>query len=158
MVAKRRAGACFVRPGIAAIVGGNRIAPPMYQATTRDIEVSVEPSFLPDRSSAAQGYYFWAYAVAIVNRGRESVQLRTRHWIITDSNGREQVVKGDGVVGRQPVLAPGERFEYTSGVPLTTASGFMCGSYRMVSETGEAFDIEIPAFSLDSPVSQRTLN
>jgi ApaG protein len=130
----------------------------MYKAITRNIEVNVEPSFLPDRSSAREGYYFWAYRIVIANRGRETVQLKTRRWIITDSAGQERVVKGEGVVGEQPVLNPGEEFEYTSGVPLPTPSGFMSGSYQMVTGEGESFDIAIPAFSLDSPDTRRTLN
>jgi ApaG protein len=84
--------------------------------------------------------------------------LRTRHWIITDASGRSQEVRGEGVVGEQPVLAPGERFEYTSGVPLPTASGFMAGRYQMVTQSGEPFEIDVPAFSLDSPDMKRTLN
>ena len=97
----------------------------MYRAVTRDIEVTVEPNFLPERSSVENRQYFWSYTIVIVNSGPETVQLRTRHWTITDATGRQQEVRGEGVVGEQPVLAPGERFEYTSGVPLPTASGFM---------------------------------
>lgn len=130
----------------------------MYRAVTRQIEVTVEPCFLPERSSIETGRFFWAYTVAIVNSGNETVQLQTRHWIITDGAGRRQEVHGEGVVGEQPVLGPGERFEYTSGVPLPTASGFMTGTYQMVSENGERFDIDIPTFSLDSPHMKRTLN
>ena len=130
----------------------------MYRAVTRQIEVVVEPCFLPERSSIEKGQFFWAYTVAIVNSGIETVQLQRRHWIITDGTGRQQEVHGEGVVGEQPVLAPGERFEYTSGVPLPTASGFMTGTYQMVSESGERFDIDNPAFSLDSPHMKRTLN
>ena len=130
----------------------------MYKAVTRAIEVNVEPSFMPDRSSSEKHYYFWAYRILIVNRGTETVQLKTRHWIITDGSGREQVVKGEGVVGEQPTLAPGETFEYTSGVPLQTPSGFMTGRYLMVTDRGERFEIEIPTFSLDCPSGGRTLN
>ena len=130
----------------------------MYKAVTRAIEVNVEPSFMPDRSSSEKHYYFWAYRILIVNRGTETVQLKTRHWIITDGSGREQVVKGEGVVGEQPTLAPGETFEYTSGVPLQTPSGFMTGRYQMVTDHGERFEIEIPTFSLDCPGGGRTLN
>ena len=130
----------------------------MYQATTRSIEVTVTPRFLKDRSSPENGQYFWAYTIDIVNRGSETVQLKTRHWRITDAFGRLQEVKGDGVVGEEPVLKPGENFEYTSGVPLPTPSGFMAGSYGMVTESGEPFDIDIPAFSLDLPQEGRTLN
>lgn len=130
----------------------------MYRATTRQIEVIVEPQFLPERSAPEKQQFFWAYTIVIVNTGRETVQLKTRHWIITDGIGRSQEVRGEGVIGEQPVLAPGERFEYTSGVPLTTASGFMTGHYQMVNDRGERFDIDIPLFSLDSPDTQRTLN
>lgn len=130
----------------------------MYRAVTRNIEVIVEPSFMPERSSTDDGRFFWAYTIAIVNSGDETVQLKTRHWIITDETGLHQEVRGEGVVGEQPVLSPGERFEYTSGVPLSTPSGFMTGSYQMVTKDGEPFDIEIPTFSLDSPNQKRTLN
>lgn len=130
----------------------------MYRAVTRQIEVIVEPTFLPERSSVEDGRFFWAYTIVIVNSGRETVQLKTRHWIITDGTGRNQEVHGEGVVGEQPILEPGERFEYTSGVPLSTASGFMTGSYQMVTEDGEPFEIDIPTFSLDSPGQKRTLN
>jgi len=130
----------------------------MYRAVTRKIEVSVTPRFLPERSSETEGYYFWAYTIGIKNHGAETVQLKTRHWRITDGNGRLQEVRGAGVVGEEPVLKPGESYEYTSGVPLQTSSGFMLGSYGMVSESGEQFDIEVPAFSLDAPASKRVLN
>jgi ApaG protein len=86
------------------------------------------------------------------------VQLKTRHWRITDANGRLQEVRGAGVVGKEPVLKPGQNYEYTSGVPLPTPSGFMVGSYGMVTEAGEPFDIAIPAFSLDLPQDGRTIN
>ena len=130
----------------------------MYRAVTRQIEVTVEPNYLPDRSSADKNQFFWAYTIVIRNRSPETVQLRTRHWVITDASGRSQDVRGEGVVGEQPVLGPGEHFEYTSGVPLATPSGFMTGSYQMVTEAGEKFDIEVPTFSLDSPDAKRTLN
>ena len=130
----------------------------MYRAVTRQIEVTVEPRFMPERSSVERSQCFWAYSIVITNAGRETVQLRTRHWIITDATGKKQEVKGDGVVGEQPTLAPGERFEYTSGVPLPTASGFMTGRYQMVTAGGEKFEIDVPTFSLDSPDSKRVLN
>ena len=130
----------------------------MYRATTRSIEVTVTPQFLDERSSPANNYYFWAYTIEIVNRGSETVQLISRHWRITDAVGRVQEVRGPGVVGEQPVLGPGQSFQYTSGVPLPTPSGFMVGSYNMVSTAGEGFDIDIPAFSLDSPTVERTIN
>lgn len=132
--------------------------PAMYRAVTRKIEVTVKPRFMSERSAPASGYYFWAYTIEITNLGDETVQLKTRHWRITDELGRLQEVKGPGVVGEEPVLKPGESFEYTSGVPLPTPSGFMAGSYGMVSAVGEHFDIEIPAFSLDSSDAVRTLN
>jgi ApaG protein len=130
----------------------------MYRAVTRQIEVTVEPNFLPERSAPDRQQYFWSYTIAITNLGNETVQLQTRHWIITDGTGHRQNVRGEGVVGEQPVLAPGERFEYTSGVPLPTASGIMTGRYQMVTESGERFEIEVPTFSLDSPDGKRTLN
>jgi ApaG protein len=130
----------------------------MYRAVTRQIEVTVEPNFVPEQSSADRSRYFWSYTIVITNSGEETVQLKTRHWIITDASGRQQEVKGEGVVGEQPILGPGERFEYTSGVPLSTASGFMTGRYQMVTESGERFEIDVPAFSLDSPDSKRVLN
>src|ERR1700744_2629753 len=130
----------------------------MYRAVTRQIEVTVEPRFMPERSSVERSQYFWAYSIVITNAGRETVQLRTRHWIITDATGKKQEVKGDVVVGEQPTLAPGERFEYPSGVPLPTASGFMTGRYQMVTAGGEKFEIDVPTFSLDSPDSKRVLN
>jgi ApaG protein len=130
----------------------------MYRSVTRNIEVSVTPQYLTDRSSPESGEYFWAYTIEITNRGADTVQLRTRHWRITDGMGRRQEVRGAGVVGKQPVLKPGDSFEYTSGVPLPTPSGFMTGSYGMVGPNGEAFEIEIPTFSLDGPDIKRTLN
>jgi len=130
----------------------------MYRAVTRNIAVSVTPQFLSDRSSPENGYYFWAYTIEIANEGPETVQLKTRHWRITDANGKLQEVRGPGVVGEEPVLKPGESFEYTSGVPLPTPSGFMVGTYGMVTPGGEHFDIDIPAFSLDCQHAKRTIN
>jgi ApaG protein len=130
----------------------------MYRAVTRSIEVSVEPQYVADQSAPEQGHFFWAYTIEITNQGGETVQLKTRHWRITDAHGRLQEVRGAGVVGEQPVLEPGQSFKYTSGVPLPTPSGFMAGSYGMVTAAGERFDIEIPAFSLDIPQGARTIN
>ncbi len=130
----------------------------MYRAVTRKVEVTVTPHFVAERSSPGNGYFFWAYTIDITNLGPETVQLKTRHWRITDALGRLQEVKGPGVVGDEPLLKPGESFEYTSGVPLPTPSGFMAGSYGMVTAEGEHFDIEIPAFSLDSSHAERTIN
>jgi len=130
----------------------------MYRAVTRNIEVTVTPRFLAERSSPDNGYFFWAYTIAITNTGSETVQLRTRHWRITDALGRLQEVKGAGVVGEEPVLKPGQSFEYTSGVPLPTPSGFMTGTYGMQTETGGGFDVEIPTFSLDCSYGEQTIN
>lgn len=130
----------------------------MYNAITRDIKVTVTPRFHTERSSPVKGQYFWAYTVEIANLGREVVQLKSRHWRITDGFGRLQEVRGAGVVGEEPILRPGETFEYTSGVPLPTPTGIMVGSYGMVSESGEQFEIAVPAFSLDTPSLARTLN
>ena len=130
----------------------------MYQAVTRNIEVTVSPRFLPERSSTADSRYFWAYTIEISNRSDTTVQLKTRHWRITDAVGQLQEVRGPGVVGEEPVLEPGASFTYTSGVPLPTPSGFMAGTYGMITPDGERFEIEIPAFSLDSPGAKRTIN
>ena len=130
----------------------------MYRAVTRKIEVTVTPRFLSERSSPANNYFFWAYTIDIANLGGETVQLKTRHWRITDATGKLQEVRGPGVVGEEPVLKPGESFEYTSGVPLPTPSGFMVGSYGMITDKGEHFDIDVPAFSLDSSYVERTIN
>jgi ApaG protein len=134
------------------------VAKSPYCAVTRQIEVRVKPRFLAERSSPENGYYFWAYTITLTNLGRETVQLKTRHWRITDAHGKLQEVRGAGVVGEEPVIKPGENFEYTSGVPLPTSSGFMTGTYGMVSASGEEFQIEIPAFSLDTPQRERTIN
>ncbi|OAN50175.1 Co2+/Mg2+ efflux protein ApaG [Paramagnetospirillum marisnigri] len=130
----------------------------MYSQTTRDIVVTVKPFFLDDQSSPADNHYVWAYRVRIENRGSRTVQLINRHWIITDGIGRVQEVKGPGVVGEQPVLRPGDGYEYTSGTPLPTPSGIMHGTYEMKDEGGESFDIVIPAFSLDSPHDHPSVN
>ena len=130
----------------------------MYTATTRAIKVTVRPQYLPDQSDPAKSQFVWAYQVRIENTGDVTVQLRSRHWKITDALGRQQEVKGRGVVGETPMLRPGEVFEYTSATPLATPSGFMSGTYQMVSESGENFDIEIPTFSLDTPGAKRRLN
>jgi ApaG protein len=130
----------------------------MYTATTRAIQVTVKPQYLPDQSDPSKSQYVWAYQVRIENKGDQTVQLHSRHWKITDGLGRRQEVKGPGVVGKTPRLRPGDVFEYTSGTPLSTPSGFMGGTYQMVSESGEKFDIEIPTFSLDTPSQARQLN
>jgi len=128
-----------------------------YTQVTHDIRVTVRPAFLEDRSRPEEREFFWAYTVVIANEGRRRVQLLKRTWHIIDAAGRTQHVHGLGVVGEQPVLDPGERFEYTSGTPLGTASGFMSGLYHMVeAETGAMFDVVIPTFSLDSPHQEAT--
>lgn len=130
----------------------------MYQAETRGVRVTVTPEYQSDKSDPDDNRWFWAYTVEIANVGGETVQLRSRHWRIVDSRGQVQEVDGPGVVGEQPKLAPGESFEYTSGCPLATSSGFMAGHYRMETGAGEMFDAEIPAFSLDLPQAARILN
>ena len=130
----------------------------MYEEQTRQIRVIVKPFYLEDQSSPDENHFVWAYHVKIENIGRETVQLRNRYWRITDAYGRVQEVRGPGVVGEQPILHPGEEFEYTSGTPLQTPSGIMVGTYQMESATGEFFDVAIPAFSLDSPHQPIQLN
>ena len=133
-----------------------------YAQVTRDINVRVAAFYLEDQSEPDEGRYVWAYHVTIENHGAQTVQLLSRTWRITDARGRTFLVEGEGVVGEQPVLEPGEAFEYTSGTPLETPSGFMVGQYHMaahgrgpaVAQTVasiETFDVAIPAFSLDSP-------
>jgi ApaG protein len=129
-----------------------------YSANTRGILVSVAPTYLETRSSPESSQYFWAYRVVIENQGLETVQLLSRHWMITNARGELTEVKGPGVVGEQPVLKPGDMFEYASGAPLNTPSGMMGGAYEMESESGEHFAIEIPTFSLDCPNQGVLLN
>src|SRR5579863_1951967 len=129
-----------------------------YRATTRGIAVTVQPSYLESKSSPDDSQYFWAYRVLIANQSRETVQLLSRHWMISNARGELTEVKGPGVVGEQPVLSPGESFEYTSGAPLNTPSGMMGGAYQMQTASGERFDIEIPTFSLDIPNQDALLN
>jgi ApaG protein len=131
----------------------------MYCETTAGITITVKPYYLEDQSAPEQSHYVWAYQVRIENNGSRTVQLRNRHWRITDSHGRTQEVRGAGVVGEQPVLRPGDSFEYTSGTPLPTPSGIMGGSYQMeASDNGERFEVRIPSFSLDSPHQPIKLN
>lgn len=130
----------------------------MYRATTEGIEVRVVPHFEPDRSSSESGTFFWTYDIEIRNLNDAPVQLKARHWEITDATGRVQHVRGEGVVGQQPVIAPGESFHYTSGCPLVTSSGIMAGEYEMVDAGGRPFVVAVPAFSLDVPHAPRALN
>jgi len=123
-----------------------------YSRTTRGIRVSVQSFFLAEQSDPDDGRFLWAYRIKIENEGGETVRLMRRTWEITDARGRTQRVHGAGVVGEQPLLEPGGAFEYTSGTPLDTPTGFMVGAYHMVvPASGENFDVAIPAFSLDSP-------
>jgi ApaG protein len=122
------------------------------QARTRGILVEVDSSFVPERSEPMRRMWFFAYRIRIANQGEETVQLVSRHWIITDAHGEVEEVSGPGVVGEQPVLAPGEAFEYTSFCPLPTPFGSMRGSYQMVTRDGETFDIEIAPFELSQPL------
>jgi ApaG protein len=130
----------------------------MYKATTNNITVSVQPAFLEQESKREGNLYLWTYTVRIENNGTEKVQLRARSWEIIDGNGRKQEVRGPGVVGEQPVINPGTSFEYTSGTPLQTPSGFMRGSYAVEYGDGRMLDIDIPAFPLDVPGIKRLLN
>jgi ApaG protein len=130
----------------------------MYETVTHGVRVRVTPQYLEEESSPDDDRYVWAYTIDIVNEGSETVQLRTRHWRITDATGRTEEVRGPGVVGQTPVLEPGASFRYTSGCPLTTPSGIMVGSYQMTTEAGERIDVKVPAFSLDSPHTTRSLN
>jgi ApaG protein len=129
-----------------------------YETVTRNIRVVVVPSFLDDQSEPTEGRYLWAYHITIENRSGETVQLLSRHWRITDSRGRVREVRGPGVVGEQPVLPPGSAFEYTSGAPLETPSGFMGGTYQMRAVSGESFEIDIPLFALESPYEERRIH
>lgn len=129
-----------------------------YEAETRGIHVRVTPTYLDGESEPEAGRWVWAYHIEIANRSAQEVQLLARRWIITDAAGHVEEVRGPGVVGEQPVIAPGETYAYASGCPLPTSSGAMQGAYRMVDETGFSFDVAIPAFSLDVPGARRVLN
>ena len=122
------------------------------------VSVLVEPIYLEDHSDPSEDSYLWAYKVKIKNNGRETVKLISRHWQIFDSNGNHSEVPGQGVVGEQPIIEPGDEFEYTSGTPLKTTSGLMQGSYQMKSFNGDEFEVIIPAFSLDIPDQKRNPN
>ncbi len=137
---------------------GVKTTAPAYQKITRNICVSVRPFYLEEQSAPDEDRFVWAYRVKIENRGGETVQLLNRHWRITNKFGHLEEVRGPGVIGQQPVLKPGESFEYTSGCPLGTPSGIMAGSYEMLTMTGERFNIEVPAFSLDSPYDRPAIN
>ena len=121
------------------------------EASTRGVRVHVRSEYAAERSQPSRNQWFFLYTVSITNEGTESVQLLTRHWIITDGAGQVDEVKGPGVVGKQPTLAPGESFEYTSGCPLSTPFGIMEGSYQMITEGGDRFDARIAPFTLSEP-------
>lgn len=123
------------------------------EATTCGVHIRVESELDPGRSAPEHEHWFFLYTVTITNQGQETVQLLSRHWIITDGNGHVEEVRGPGVVGEQPLLEPGQSFHYTSGCPLPTAFGFMRGTYQMVTKTGEQFDAEIADFELSEPYS-----
>ena len=130
----------------------------MYRALTRGIEVMVEPYYLEEQSDPDDDRYVWGYRIIIANHSPITVRLVSRYWHITDQNGQVDEVSGPGVIGEQPCLGPGDTYEYSSGCPLDTPSGMMFGRYQMESESGELFDVAIPAFSLDTPGLARTLN
>lgn len=130
----------------------------MYELMTREIIVRVAPEFMAEESAPEDDYYVWSYTVEIENCGTETIQLRARQWQITDASGRTQEVHGEGVVGIQPILGPGDGYEYSSGTPLTTPSGLMAGTYTVQTDAGELFEVRVPAFSLDSPHEIRSLN
>lgn len=130
----------------------------MYQEETQGVRVTASPSFMDGESSPAQGRYFWAYTIEIVNLSERTVQLMTRHWFITDGRGEVHEVRGEGVIGQQPVLRPGESFSYTSGCPLMTPDGSMRGFYAMMAEDGTVFDVAVPLFPLDSPYVRKVLH
>ena len=127
-------------------------------ADESDIRVSVVPEYIEEHSSPDDAQFMWHYTICITNESRDVVQLLSRVWRITDGNGRKHEVRGAGVVGETPIIMPGHSYSYTSGCPLTTPSGIMVGSFQMAAGDGELFDVSVPAFSLDSPHSMRTLN
>jgi ApaG protein len=129
-----------------------------YELISNDIRIRVTPEFQAEQSSPDEGYYFWSYTIVIANEGEAPVQLKSRVWKITDAGGRTEEVRGPGVVGQTPTIGPGQSFTYTSGCPLSTPSGIMVGSYQMAGQAGKLFDVPIPAFSLDSPFTQRSVN
>jgi len=131
---------------------------PVYEARTREILVRVAPTYLPEESNPETGRWIWSYTVEIENHGTETVTLLSRHWIITDGKNRVEEVKGPGVIGEQPVLGAREAFRYSSGSPLPTPSGSMRGTYQMITEAGEGFEVEIPEFSLHLPGAMRRMN
>lgn len=124
------------------------------EALTRGVRIRVKAEFAPERSQPVRNQWFFLYTIQISNEGAETVQLLSRHWIITDAMGHVEEVRGPGVVGKQPVLAPGQSFQYTSGCPLATPFGSMHGTYQMITQSGEMFDVEIAPFTLIEPVDR----
>ncbi len=131
---------------------------PAATKQTNGVVIAVQPHFLRERSDPAANVYLWAYEVRIRNERADAVRLISRYWRIADARGGINEVRGDGVVGEQPVIEPGASYEYTSGAPLSTPSGVMSGSYQMETASGARFEAEIPAFSLDSPFETRAMN
>ena len=123
-----------------------------------DISISSEINYISEQSLPEEGRYVFAYTITVTNTGQTAATLLRRHWLITDANCKVQEVRGEGVVGEQPILNPGEKFEYTSGTPLSTPSGFMGGHYEMETNEGKIFEAIIPQFSLDSPFIKNNLN
>lgn len=134
----------------------NDVAP--YEAVTAGVRVRVLPAYEEEQSEPDEGYFFWTYTVEILNERDTPVQLRSRVWHITDAHGHVEEVRGPGVVGQTPTIEAGQSFSYTSGCPLSTVSGIMVGSYQMVDAEGALFDVEVPAFSLDSPFVSKSVN
>jgi ApaG protein len=152
-------GRCLNLPSRTFVKGRSAVSRDfLYETTTHGVRIRVRPEYEADQSSPDEGYYFWTYTVEIANEGGFPVQLKTRFWRITDSIGRTEEVRGPGVVGQTPVIDPGQSFTYTSGCPLSTPSGIMVGSYQMAGEGGRLFDVAIPAFSLDSPFTVKSVN
>jgi ApaG protein len=129
-----------------------------YEQVTEGIRIRVTPEFSEDQSTPDESYYLWVYTIEIANESERTVQLKSRVWRITDARGKTDEVRGPGVVGQTPVIPPGQSFTYSSGCPLSTPSGIMVGSYQMTDESGQLFDVAIPAFSLDSPYTTRSVN
>ncbi len=130
----------------------------VYEQTTRGIKVEVEPDFDPDRTDPDAAQFVWTYEIVITNESEIAVQLRRRHWVITDARGQVEEVEGEGVVGQQPILEPGDSFRYASGAPLSTPSGIMAGAFHMVDADGHAFKVQVPTFSLDSPYADQAIH
>ena len=135
-----------------------RMSEAPYHAETEGFIVRVRPQYLPDQSDPDERRWVWAYHIEIVNASVRTAQLISRAWVITDGNGKIETVEGPGVVGEQPMLKPGDAFTYSSGCPLKTPSGTMAGAYIMQAEDGGRFAIDIPGFSLDTPMERRTVN